>query len=195
MAREYNTEGIFGPGHEEDYFLMMMEALDGELPASSRPALDAHLRACPDCLREWNTLASIDALFRQSPLLHPAVDFAERTLARLPNRRTRVWALSALYGVLLLSGIVPLVLAAFFVLRYSPVLSEPTLLQRVLASLTSMAQVIVTVLDALLAGAARVAAEQPAIVGVLLVMTGIVFVWGGILQRLFLQPQPSGSRI
>lgn len=194
MAREHNIDVGYAAGHEETFFQMMMEALDGELLEANRPTLDAHLRACPDCQREWNALITIDTLFRQSPLLVPAVDFAERTLARLPNRRTRVWALSALYGVLLLSGIIPLLLAGFIVLRYSPVLSEPTLLQRVFQSIASTAQVFVTIIDALLSGAARVAVEQPAIIGVALVMAGIVFVWGGVFQRLVLQPQPSGSR-
>lgn len=180
--------------HEETYFTMMMDALDGELAAADRSALEAHLRACPACQREWNTLLTIDTLFRQSPLLSPAADFAERTIALLPSRRARMGALTALYGVLLLSGLIPLAIAGFFIARYTPVISQPALVQRLLDTLGNIARVFVTVLGALGDGAARVASEQPALIGTILVLMGIVFLWGGVFQRLVLQPGQSPSR-
>ena len=99
--------------HEERYYTMMMSALDDELPAAERDELMAHLHTCPECGREWRALLAIDLLFRQTPLLMPAVDFATRTLALLPNRRLRVRALGAVYGLLLLCGLVPLALGIF----------------------------------------------------------------------------------
>lgn len=81
--------------HDERYFMMMMEALDGKSTAGEHAELQAHLRECADCAREWQALLAIDALFRQTPILMPAVDFAERTLARLPDARTRRLALGA----------------------------------------------------------------------------------------------------
>ena len=89
--------------HEERFYLLMMAALDDELPLEERDELDAHLRLCADCAHEWRTLTAIEMLFRQTPLLMPAVDFAERTLARLPNRRARRMALGALYGLMSVS--------------------------------------------------------------------------------------------
>ena len=117
--------------HEERYYLMMMGALDDELPDADREELTAHLDGCADCRREWQALLAIDTLFRQTPLLMPAVNFAERTLALLPSSRLRVRALSAVYLILLASGIVPLLLALFLVARYAPILQQPALVERV----------------------------------------------------------------
>ena len=72
---------------EENIYTMMMEALDGELSETGLNELESHLRVRPDLAREWVALQAIDRLFRNSPILSPAVDFTQRTLARLPNRR------------------------------------------------------------------------------------------------------------
>lgn len=180
--------------HEERYYLMMMEALDGELADADRGDLEAHLGACPDCRREWQTLSAIELLFRQTPLLMPAVDFAERTLARLPNRRTRAWALGAIYAVVLLSGLLPVLLGIFLASRYSSVLSQPALVQGIWSSLTGVGRVAVTVVEALLAGAGRFVIEQPAVVGWMIILAGVVFLWGGVLQRLLVQPAGASPR-
>ena len=82
--------------HENAYTLMM-DALDGELAGDHKEDLEAHLRACPTCTREWQALLAIDTLFKQTPALSPAIGFTQRTLARLPNRKYRVWSISALY--------------------------------------------------------------------------------------------------
>ncbi|WP_374688751.1 anti-sigma factor [Promineifilum sp.] len=180
--------------HEERYYLMMMDALDGALADADRGDLEAHLSTCPDCRREWQTLSAIEWLFRQTPLLMPAVDFAERTLARLPNRRARAWALGTIYAVVLLSGLLPVLLGIFLVNRYSPVLSQPALVEGIWSSLTGIARVVVTVVEALLAGAGRFVVEQPAVVGWLIILAGVVFLWGGVLQRLVVQPADASSR-
>jgi anti-sigma factor RsiW len=173
---------------------MMMSALDDELPAAEHDELTAHLSVCPDCGREWRALLAIDALFRQTPLLMPAVDFATRTLALLPDRRVRVRALGALYGLLLLCGLVPLALVIFLGARYAPVLGEPALLEHVWSSLVGVGRVAATVVTALFAGAGRFVVEQPAVVGWLIVLAGVVFLWGGVLQRLLAQPAAVESR-
>lgn len=180
--------------HEERYYLMMMSALDDELPAAEHDELTAHLSVCPDCGREWRALLAIDGLFRQTPLLMPAVDFATRTLALLPNRRVRVQALGALYGLLLLCGLAPLVLVIFLGARYAPILSEPALLGRVWLSLVEAGRVVATIVSALFAGAGRFVIEQPAVVGWLIVLAGLVFLWGGVFQRLLAQPAAANSR-
>lgn len=180
--------------HKETYYVMMMDALDGELTEVRRGELESHLRACPDCTREWQALVALDTLFRQAPLLSPAADFAERTIGLLPNRRTRVWALTALYVALLVSGIVPVLLGGWLISRYTPVLTNPALVQHVWSSLQGTAQVFVTVVDALLAGAGRVVAEQPVILGWGLLMAGMVFLWGAVVQRLVVQPRNASSR-
>jgi anti-sigma factor RsiW len=180
--------------HKETYYMMMMDALDGELTEVRRTELETHLRACPDCGREWQALVALDTLFRQAPLLSPAADFAERTIGLLPNRRTRVWALTAVYVALLVSGFVPLLLGGWLLNRYAPILREPELLQHMWSSVQSTAQVFATVVDALLAGAGRIMAEQPLILGMALLMAGFVFLWGGVVQRLVVQPRGASAR-
>ncbi len=180
--------------HEERFYLMMMDALDGELDEDRQPEWQAHLRACPDCSRQWRTLMTIDMLFRQTPMLMPALDFAERTLARLPDPRARRVALGAIYAVLLLSGLFPLVVGLFFVARYAPILSRPELLGGVWASIAGVGRAAATVIEALLAGAGRFVIEQPALIGWFIILAGLVFLWGGVLQRLLAQPATAGSR-
>ena len=180
--------------HEERFYTMMMSALDDELPAAERDELMAHLHTCPECGREWRALLAIDMLFRQTPLLMPAVDFATRTLALLPNRRVRVRALGALYGLLLLCGLVPLALGIFLAGRYASVLGQPALLEQIVSSLVGVGRVATTVVSALFAGAGRFVIEQPAVIGWMIILAGLVFLWGGVFQRLLAQPAAVGSR-
>lgn len=180
--------------HDERYYLMMMDALDGELAASEHTDLEAHLRACPDCTREWRTLVAIEMLFRQTPILMPAVNFAERTLALLPNHRTRRIALGTVYSVLLLSGVFPLMLALFLAARYAPILSSPELLGGVWSSVAGAGRAVATVIEALLVGAGRFLVEQPILIGWFIILAGLVILWGGVFQRLLVQPAASASR-
>ena len=180
--------------HEERYYTMMMSALDDELPAAERDELMAHLGVCTDCGREWRALLAIDMLFRQTPLLMPAVDFATRTLGLLPDRRVRVRALGALYGFLLLWGLVPLLLGVFLAARYASILSEPSLLSHVWTALVGAGRVATTVVGALFDGAGRFVVEQPVVIGWLIVLAGFVFLWGGVFQRLLAQPAAVESR-
>jgi len=175
----------------EEFITLMMDTLDGELASNREQELEAHLRACPDCSREWQALLAIDRLFRHTPALSPAVGFTQRTIARLPNRRVRVWAISAIYGLVLLSGLIPLLLTVLAISRLAPILSQPALVQSVMQSMQTTMQVGGTILSALLNGAGEMILQQPTLIGWLLVMVGIVFLWGGVYRQL--SPVPSNS--
>lgn len=168
----------------EDVFSLMMDALDGELLDEGRQDLEVHLRACPKCNREWQALMAVDRLFRSTPALSPAADFAQRTVAMLPSRRARLWAISTIYGLILLSGLIPLMIIAAVIGRLIPVLSQPALVQSVWQSLQTTAEVTQTILFALLNSAGEAVLQQPTIIGWLLVMVGIVFLWGGVYRQL-----------
>lgn len=180
--------------HEDKFYMMMMDALDGELAAGEQAELESHLRACPDCIQEWRALMALEMLFRQTPLLMPAIDFTERTLARLPNRRARRVAVGAIFGVLLLSGLIPLLLGLFLSARYAPILTQPELLGGIWASITNAGRAVTTVIDALFAGIGRFLIEQPALIGWFIVLAGLVLLWGGVFQRLLVQPIGTPSR-
>ena len=172
----------------EEFITLMMDTLDGELLSNRKPDLEAHLRACPECSREWQALLAIDRLFKHTPALSPAVGFAQRTIARLPNQRVRVWAISAIYGLVLLSGLIPILLGILAISRLGPVLSQPALVQSVMHSLQTTMQVGGTILTALLNSAGEVILQQPSLIGWLLVMVGIVFLWGGVYRQLSIVP-------
>lgn len=168
----------------ENIFSLMMDALDGELLDSGKEDLEVHLRACPECNREWQALLAIDRLFRHTPALAPAAGFAQRTVARLPNRKARLWAISAIYGLVLLSGLIPVLLGVLVISRLGPILSQPALVQSVLQSIQRTAQVFETILFALLNSAGEMVLQQPTMIGWLLVMVGVVFLWGGVYRQL-----------
>ncbi len=179
--------------HEHAYTLMM-DTLDGELVAEQQRALEVHLRACPSCAREWQAILAIDRLFRQTPALAPAAGFTQRTLARLPNHKYRVWTISSLYVALLLVGALPMLVGFWAYNQFGPVLSEPGLWLNLWQTAGEAIQVAVTVVSALLIGAGEFIVQEPSVLGWLLVLAGIVSLWGGMFRQLIVQPrQMSGS--
>lgn len=179
----------------ERFYNMMMDALDGELTEEARPTLEAHLRACPDCTREWRALVAIDTLFRQTPALSPAADFTQRTLARLPNRRYRLWLIGAIYAALLLSGALPLVVGIWAINQYGAVVSQPSMLNGLLQSAQQLLQVAGAIVGALFTGVGEFVVQQPVVIGWLLVMVGIVSLWTGVYRQVLEAPGFSLSRI
>ncbi|MFQ5436111.1 MAG: anti-sigma factor family protein, partial [Anaerolineae bacterium] len=125
----------------DDTYALMMDALDGELATDGKLELEAHLRACPECHEEWRALLAVDQLFRQTPAISPAAGFTQRTLARLPNRKYRVWALGTIYALLLLAGAMPMMIGGWAITRLGPVVNQPVLVRSLLRSIEQMAQV------------------------------------------------------
>ena len=91
--------------------------LDGELDASARATVDAHLRECAECGAHLADLSAVDDAARGLPVVVPEgyfEDFATRVRARLANRapvrwRPPVWGWAAA-AALLLAVITPLAL-------------------------------------------------------------------------------------
>ena len=164
----------------EKYHLLMMDALDGELVAGQQHDLEAHLRACPACSREWHAMLAIDTLFRQTPMLSPAAGFTQRTVARLPNRKARLWAISIIYVLLLLSGILPILLVVWAANTVVPVVSQPAFVESAQRLFEQGVRLVGVVAGALFKGLGEMIMQQPAIVGWLLVLAGVVFVWNGV---------------
>jgi hypothetical protein len=81
-----------------------------------------------------------------------------------------------------------LLIGFWAVYRLGPVLSNPTLVYSVLQAMERVLQVSATVLSALLSGAGELVQQQPAVIGWLLVMIGVVSLWGGVYRQV-LSPQ------
>ena len=172
----------------ERFHLLMMDALDGELVAEQKAELESHLRTCPECRREWHAILAIDTLFRQAPLLSPAANFTQRTVAMLPNRRARLWAISIIYVLLLLSGILPILLVVWAANTVVPVISQPVFIESVQRLWDQGTRLAGVIAGALFKGVGELIMQQPAILGWLLVLAGMVFVWSGVYQQLVSQP-------
>lgn len=172
----------------ERFHMLMMDALDGELAAEQQAELESHLRACPACRHEWHAILAIDTLFRQAPMLSPAAGFTQRTVAMLPNRRARLWAISIIYILLLLSGILPILLVVWAANTIVPVISQPAFIASIQRLFDQGARLVGVIAGALFKGFGELIVQQPAILGWLLVLAGVVFVWNGVYQQLVSQP-------
>jgi anti-sigma factor RsiW len=171
----------------EEITPLMMEALDGELAEERQRDLEAHLMSCESCAREWHAIQAIHQLFLQAPLLSPAADFTQRTLARLPNRRLRIFVTGSIYSLLLVSGVVPLAIFIWLALQFAPALNQPAFVGGLLQAGSQVAQLGRAALGACWQGLGTLGellGQQPAIIGWLFVMIGVVFLWGGVYSQL-----------
>lgn len=173
--------------HDEFYGLMM-DALDGEIVVEDQQLLAVHLQMCPSCQQEWQAMVAIDSLFCRAPLLDPAPDFSQRTLARLPNQRVRLLAVGTIYLTLLVSGILPLLLLGGAAYLLAPMLGDPAVIDAILQLLGKSGQILGAVGQGLLNGFSQLLIEQPSLMGWVLVMIGIVFLWGGVYRQLLTVP-------
>lgn len=172
--------------HEET-FTLMMEALDGGIASGRRGQLEEHLDNCSSCAREWQALLAIHQLFLATPVLSPAADFTQRTLARLPDTRYRLWMLGATYVTLLIAGLLPPALVAWIVWQLGPALNRPALVRGLLQAGEHLADLAGAIFSACWQGLSelgQLAVQQPALVGWLLVMTGVVLLWSGVYNQL-----------
>ena len=67
---------------------LMMRALDRELGDAERARLDAHLKECSSCAREWQSLSLVHQRLAVTPLLAPSGDFAARFRVRLAAQQS-----------------------------------------------------------------------------------------------------------
>lgn len=66
--------------------LRMSLALDGQLDAGERRALDAHLATCGTCQAEWEAMQAISVMLSRSAMIGPPLGFAVRVERRLGER-------------------------------------------------------------------------------------------------------------
>lgn len=172
---------------QERLYALMMEALDGELSEAEVAHLESHLRARPRLAREWEAMRAVDALFRSSPVLQPAVNFRQQTLARLPHSRQRLYAGVILYLMVLASGLIPLAAIGWIAIQFIPVLGQPAFWRSLWQGAVESASLLQVMVTALFNGAGELLREQPIVLAWLVVLVGIVALWAGVYNRLVLQ--------
>lgn len=171
----------------EEILTMMMEALDNELGESGQLEMRTHLASCPTCSQEWQALQAIHQLFLETPALSPAAGFAERTLSLLPNPVHRLWLGSFVYGLLLISGLLPVIAIAWFTSQFGSAFRQPAVIDGLIQAGGQVAQLSITVRDAIGQGLLNIGeavGQQPAIIGLALVMVGAILLWGGVYSQL-----------
>jgi len=171
----------------EEILMLMMDALDDELEENGQLELNVHLEECPTCSQEWQALQAIHQLFLDTPAISPVADFTERTLGLLPIPANRLWMGSIVYGMLLISGLLPVFVILWLTSQFGPALNQPAFVDGILRAGGQVVQLTNTVMDALgqgLLNAGELAGQQPAIIGILLVMVGAILLWGGVYNQL-----------
>ena len=171
----------------EEILTLMMGALDDELEESGQLEMNAHLEECTNCSQEWEALQAIHQLFLDTPAISPAADFTERTLSLLPIPAHRLWVGSVVYGMLLIGGLLPVLVVLWLTTQFGPALNQPAFVDGILLAGGEVVQMTNTVLDAVgqaLLNAGELAGQQPAVIGMLLVMLGAILLWGGGYNQL-----------
>jgi len=172
---------------QQDVYALMMEALDGELSESGWAELESHLRARPRLAHEWEAMRAVDALFRSSPVLYPAVDLSRRTVAQLPDPRQRLYAGIIIYIMLLASGLIPLGAIAWIAVQVFPALTQPAFVRGLWQAGVEFAGMLQLMIAAMLNGAGEFVREQPIVLAWFMVIVGIIILWAGVYNRLVLQ--------
>ncbi|HZD10533.1 MAG TPA: hypothetical protein VE553_04255 [Candidatus Binatia bacterium] len=178
---------------QEELYALMMEALDGELSDADMVELEIHLRARPRLAREWEAMRAVDALFRSSPVLQPAVNLRQQTLARLPGSRQRLYAGVIIYLVLLASGLIPLGAIAWIAVQLFPILSQPAFVRSLWQGGVEFFGLLQVMFLALLNGAGEFVRQQPLALAWLIVIFGVIALWGSVYNRLVLHSQRADS--
>lgn len=172
---------------QEQLYALMMEALDGELSEVDTARLESHLRARPRLAREWEAMRAVDALFRSSPVLQPAVNFRQQTLARLPHSRQRLYAGAIIYLMVLASGLIPLAALGWIAIQFIPIVGQPAFWRSLWHGALEFVNLLQVTISALLNGAGEFLREQPVALAWFVVLVGIVVLWAGVYNRLVLQ--------
>ena len=174
---------------QAELYALMMEALDGELSEAGVTELEFHLRARPRLAREWEAMRAVDALFRRSPVLQPAVDFRQKTLARLPAPRQRLYLGIVVYLMVLASGLIPLAALGWLALQLAPVFFEPVFWRSLWQGAIEFAGLMQLMVGAFVGGVAEFLRQQPQVLGWLAALLCVVALWAGVYSRLVLQPR------
>jgi hypothetical protein len=99
----------------------------------------------------------------------------------------RIFVTGSIYSLLLISGILPLAIFIWLVIQFAPALNQPAFVDGLLQAGSQVVQLGQAALSACWQGLGTLGellGQQPAILGWLFVMIGVVFLWGGVYSQL-----------
>ncbi|KPJ54073.1 hypothetical protein AMJ39_02100 [candidate division TA06 bacterium DG_24] len=88
----------------DDYKLLIMSLLDGEIGPDERVRLEDHIRECPACARELEEFRKLKGVTDQMKFVEPEDEVWERYWANVYNRLERgvAWILTSIGTILVL---------------------------------------------------------------------------------------------
>ena len=171
----------------QDISLLMSLALDQSLTKVEARDLEEHLRRCPTCQEEWESMQRVSRLFTDAPLIGPPAGFADRVMQRLAQRQARRQGLvvgAALLVVCLSLAALALPETVRLLAMLWQVVTEPSLLShgaKLAAQLLDLAEavgracwLIITALSSL---------NQPALLGYSLIVFALTVLWTQLVAR------------
>ena len=167
----------------DEAYALMMDALDGALSIEQERELQHYLQSYPELEVEWRSMQVVDSWLTNAPVVEPTADFTEQTMLRLPNLYLRRWAVALSFALVLILGMVPILGLAVAMTAFSTT--------DVASSLQFLTQVTGIVADALiqvLASWGGFVAQNPASIGMLLLMTGAITLWSGVYNQMVNRP-------
>jgi predicted anti-sigma-YlaC factor YlaD len=177
----------------QPFFDWMQLALDGDLKPEQHVQLDAHLLSCAQCAALWQTLAEVETLFSEAPVVSPRPGFTGRFNARLKQQHSQP---RALWGVFVLglsvvstaAVVLPLTLGVLWPLVQ--LLGQPATSVALFDNASAISQTLFTVGAALWAAARALGEFAAGTPLVWLVTLGILLataLWVFAIRRLALQ--------
>ena len=169
--------------NEERVFTLMMDALEGVLDEAESAELQTYLDEQPELAHEWQAMQTIDAMLIATPPTALPVNFATRTLKRLPNERNRRIFMSIFYFLLLLGGLLPILGGILL----SSQLGNATFGS---GSIAESLQLLSVVASGMVSALRTFIINQPMIFGWLTVMLCAILLWASIFRQYSNQVQP-----
>jgi hypothetical protein len=138
-------------------------------------------------------MRAVDALFKRSPVLQPAVNLRQQTLARLPGSRQRLYAGVVVYLMILAAGLIPLAAAVWVAVQLLPALAQPALLRSLWQGGVQFLGLLQLMTSAFFGGIGELLREQPTVFAWAFMLVAIVALWTVVYSRLVLQPRRAES--
>ena len=167
----------------DEAYALMMDALDGTLSMAQERELQQYLQDYPVLAAEWRSMQVVDSWLTDAPLVEPAADFTAQTMLRLPNLSVRRWAVAISFAIVLILGMVPILGAAVALTAFSS-----ADLVGSLQFLSSLTRIVADASFQILLSWGEFATQNPATIGMFLLMIGAITLWSGVYNQMVNRP-------
>lgn len=162
------------PPSEREYIeALMMDALDGNLSKSGERELNSFLTADPQLEKELAELKGVNHLFSDVQMVEPPADFVQNTMQMLPRPGMNRWVMGFGVSLLILSALAPLTILIYL---FSTMPAQEAILLITETVLDGLAQLVLSLTE--------LAANQPLMLAIPVIMVGSIFLWAALYRRM-----------